>query len=341
MTRHLRWMRPVCRHRSVALLLATFVVVAGAGCGTTTVPPSSPTTTPSVRTPAGWVVHVYQHTAIAVPRTWMVVNEPLCPPRARVGLLTLGIYSGPLVAQCPAADTSANLPSVTVAPLIAATSDGQRPASAVERAAMTLNHLRVTVGPCRAYDTVWTIPALDVELQGSGGGGVGDQKSGASTLVNQVLHSVHQATPAEIATSSPLAVHLSIAHRRVAAGVPIKAMVTFSNTTGEDILVDQCAVNGWPDVGLTGIGITFAPVRTEIGCAPTVLLHPGATSFPETISTSYEQCSEPGIPAPGSVTCLGTGPPPLPAGAYRTDVITAGLPDDTAPANVLTVHLTG
>jgi hypothetical protein len=323
-----------------AFVLATGLTLVGAACGTSTFPASSPASTRATGTPSGWVTHVYQHIAITVPASWTMANEPLCWPPAKVGLLVLGYHPGP-AASCPA-DPSPGVPSVTVTPLSSPSSDAVAPPAVLQCPVIVVNGLKVHVGPCGSSDTGgstwWAIPALNVQLVATNRGG-SVPETGTTSVVGKVLYSVHRATPVDIATRGPLVTHITLAHASVRTGTPIQATVTFTNTTNQDILVDACAAAGWLDVGLAGNGVTFSPVHTALGCVPTVLLHPGTTSYPAVISTHYEQCYHPGIASQGPVACTSTGPSRLPAGAYRTVVIAAGLPDDTAPANRITVHL--
>jgi hypothetical protein len=313
----------------------------GAACGTTTVPSSTPATTASVRAPAGWVTHVYHHTAIAVPTSWTVVNEPQCLPSAKVGLLVLGDHPGPAL-SCPT-EASGTVPSVTVTPLISPPSDAVAPPAVLQCPVMTVNGLKVHVGPCGSSDTGgptwWAIPALDVQVETTNSGG-SVPETGTSTIVGKVLHTVHRATTAEIAIRSPLLTHLTLTRTRVRDGAPIKGTVTFSNTTSEGIEVELCAADGWLDVGLTGNGIAFEPGHPLPACAPSVVLKPGRTAFSETVLTTYLGCSNAEPPTAAFPVCVASVPPPLPIGAYHSTVVTAGLPNDTMPANVITVHLT-
>lgn len=318
------------------------LVVAGAACGTTTVPSSTPATMASVRAPAGWVTHVYQHTAIAVPTSWTVVNEPLCPPRARVGLLSLGEAPGTAAASCPP-EPFPSVPAVTVTPLSSPSSDAVAPPAVLRCPVITVNGLTVHVGPCGSSDTGgatwWAIPELNVQLVATDSGGTVPE-AGTSTVVGKILHTVHRATATEIGTRSPVVIHLTLAQTRVRAGTSIKGVVTFTNTTSEGIEVELCAADGWLNVGLTGNGIAYEPGHLLPACAPSVFLKPGRTAFPETVLTTYLGCSNSEPPTPAFPMCVASVPPPLPIGSYRTVVVTAGLPSDTVSANVITVHLT-
>ncbi len=284
--------------------------------------------------PPGWSTHVYGRAAISVPTTWETASEPPCPVGAGRGVLNLGISN--LGIGCPAGEF---IPSVTVATMTPVPS----PASTSPCPEITVNRLRIEPDPCTRGSpdgrSVWTIPELGVQVTATDGPGTGSAR-GPAALIGRILRTIRRATPAEIATRSPVVVLLSLVEARVRAGLPITGKVTFSNTTNEDIVVQTCAGDGWLDVGLTGNGITFAPAHIAVACLPTVVLQPGSRSFPVTVSTTYQGCSAPGPSTPGLPLCVAGDPPPLPVGVYRTEVILAGVPAVTPPANVLTVHLT-
>ena len=75
-----------------------------------------------------------------------------------------------------------------------------------------------------------------------------------------------------------------------------------------------------------GIGLSNSHYRQGIGfldqCSPMpFLIRHGMTRIPLTIFATYSGCAQPG----GTVTatnpaCLSTGPPPLPAGRFKTEV---------------------
>jgi hypothetical protein len=338
-------MRADARFRGIrgvpAVVLVTWLALASTACGGSVDPAASPASAQATRTPTGWVTHVYQHTAISVPVSWTVANEPLCWPASKMGLLVLGIHSGPFP-SCPA-EPSPGEQTVTVTPLSSPSSDAVAPPAVLQCPVMTVNGLKVHVGPCGSRDpggpTWWPIRSLNVQLVATTGGGVVPE-AGAKSVVDKVLHSVRRATPAEIATRSPLVTHLALAHARVRSGTSIKGTVTFTNTTSEGIEVEVCAADGWLNVGLAGNGIAFEPSHLLPACAPSVVLMPGRNAFPVTVLTTYLGCSNSEPPTAAFPMCVASVPPPLPVGIYRTVVATEGLPDDTVPANVTTVHLT-
>jgi len=331
-----------------ASTLAILAVVIGGGPALTGCSSPAPTaestvaTTDPVRVPTGWSTHVYGRAVLSVPATWSVVLDANCPSATRAGTLFLGGPRDPGL-FCPAALSSG--PAVTVTNL-AMPGSGTGPAQQNECNPMTVNHLRVLVGPCERTRnagglTTWTIPALGTQVVAiSSASGSGGSQTG--TVVDTVLHTIRRATPAETATRSPLALRIRLDHTTVKAGTSIKGEVTLANTTTGDIAVETCAADGWLDVGLTGHGVTFAPVHIQIACPPNVQLPPGTTRAPVTVLTSYNGCAPPGDPTsdPAAPRCVANVPPPLPVGRYRVDVVTTGLPPDLSGPNALTVTLT-
>jgi|GEM_PF-1610374 len=331
-----------------ASLLAVLAVVIGAGSALTGC--SSPASTGKatvastdpVQLPTGWSTHVYGKAAISVPARWAVVLDANCPPPSRVGTLFLGGPRDPGV-FCPAALSSG--PTVTVTNL-GSPGPGTGPALPNGCRPITVNHLRVFVDPCDGTTntsglTTWTIPALGTQVVAT----TSDNSSAGSQIVTEVgkvLHSIRRATPTETATRSPLNLQVTLAHTTVQAGTSIKGEVRIVNTTTRDITVETCAADGWLDMGLTSHGITFAPAHIQIACLPTVQLQPGTVRFPVTVITSYNGCAPPSasISSQAVPQCLPTGPPALPAGRYRVDVVTTGLPAELSGPNVLVVTLT-
>ena len=331
-----------------ASLLTVVAVVIGAGlAGTGCSGPASTgqttvATTEPVQVPTGWSTYVYGKAAISVPATWSVVLDANCPAPTQAGTLFLGSHRDPGL-FCPAARSSG--PTVTVTNLgMPGLQTG--PAQPDDCNPITVNRLRVLVGPCERTRntgglTTWTIPALGSQAVAttSDSGAVG---TSPGTVVDRVLHTIRRATPAETATRSPLRLRVTLDHTTVKAGTSIKGEVTLVNTTTEDITVETCAADGWLDVGLTGHGVTFAPAHIQIACLPTVQLRPGSTRLPVTVLTSYNSCAPPGdsIPDPSDPRCVANVPPPLPVGRYRVVVVTTGLPPELSGPNVLIVTLT-
>jgi len=328
--------------------LVVLAVVIGAGLALTGCSGPAPTGTATVastdpaRVPTGWSTHVYGKAAVSVPATWSVELDANCPSATQVGTLFLGGPRDPGL-FCPFYRLSG--PTVTVTN-VGLPGLGSGPAQQDACNPITVNHLRVFVGPCERTRnaggmTTWTIPALGAQAVAitSESGSTGSR---AGTVVDEVLRSIRRATPAEVATRSPLILRVRLDHTTVKAGTPIKGEVALVNTTTRDITVETCAADGWLDVGLTGHGVTFAPAHIQIACLPTVQLPPGTTRSPVTVLTSYNGCVPTGasIPSPGMPVCAAGVPPPLPVGRYRVAVVTTGLPPDLSGPNALVVTLT-
>jgi len=273
-----------------------------------------------------------------------VLLDADCPSFSDHGTLYLG---GPQVPGMGCTASGGSGPQITITHTTA--SIGQ--AGDSSRSGCThiwVNGLQVVVGPCASADvvagglTTWTIPALRVQVAAV----TADNSytgTRTDTEVGKILHTIRRPTPSEVTTRSALRMMLTLSHVTAEAGRPIKGTASFLNTTTEDITVDTCAANGWLDVGLVGHGASFTPLHTLIGCAPTVQLRVGTTTFPITVSTDYSQCvdaGETGRMAATLPTCLSTGAPPLPTGKYRTTVVTVGLPPDTMGPDVLSVAVT-
>jgi hypothetical protein len=149
-------------------------------------------------------------------------------------------------------------------------------------------------------------------------------------------------SPVGQASTPSLAVRIRISldQTRAIAGHPIRGQAVLTNTTAKPILVRACARDGWLFVGLTNATIPFDPAIAAAGCAPSVRLAPGTNRFPITVQTTYQECLAPGgqslTPMPA---CTLHGPPPLPAGAYTTAVVTVGLPAGTPTAPPIHVTL--
>lgn len=144
------------------------------------------------------------------------------------------------------------------------------------------------------------------------------------------------------ASRASVEVRFSLERTPVAGGVSLRGEAILYNTTPKSILVEQCAADGWLLVGLRSRRIPFDPAMPLVACPPSIRLHPGANPFPVNVVTTYQECVEPGgqswTPAP---PCLpGDGPPPLPAGSYRTCIVTYGLPADTRMPRPIKVTVT-
>jgi hypothetical protein len=146
-------------------------------------------------------------------------------------------------------------------------------------------------------------------------------------------------TGASPKSRASVTVHISLASQRVVSGTPIKGTAILTNTTKKPITVETCAANGWLEVGLVNRTISFNPAFTLIGCAPSIVLHPGANRFAVKVLTTYQSCLQSGGQSTSyTPRCLPTSSgsdrlPPLPAGRYSTKTVTVGLHNVSA-ANV-------
>jgi hypothetical protein len=136
----------------------------------------------------------------------------------------------------------------------------------------------------------------------------------------------------------PVLIDLHVVETTVTAGGELNALVTVSNATGEPIDIGFC---GWP----FAVGLSNDEVDQQMGfddCLQEGQIVPGLSSFEVTLRGSYLGCSGGSEPLPaGAVACLAEpnlGPPPLPAGEYRTRVYPpTGLDDVVAPTLTVTV----
>jgi hypothetical protein len=148
---------------------------------------------------------------------------------------------------------------------------------------------------------------------------------------------------------SPITIRVTLDQTRVVAGVPIKGTAVLTNTGHKRVLVQQCAIDGWLEVGLANKATPFSPGFFEVECRPSVVLAPGPNRFPVTVLTTYLSCLQPGGQSEVFVPkCLSTDqtgssttPPPLPVGRYSTKVVTVGLPRHTASSNSVTLEPPG
>lgn len=111
--------------------------------------------------------------------------------------------------------------------------------------------------------------------------------------------------------------------RRVtpADGTPIRGYAEVTNASGKPVTIDN-ACNGWLYVGLTTRHLTFDPAIAGVGCV-SGQLPAGTTRIPITVSTTYQECKQPGggSTGPPPPRCIGRDHnvmPPLPAGRYDT-----------------------
>ncbi|MGH9171024.1 MAG: hypothetical protein ACRD0Z_09435 [Acidimicrobiales bacterium] len=140
----------------------------------------------------------------------------------------------------------------------------------------------------------------------------------------------------------PVEIRIELDQTQVAGGTTIKGEALVYNNTPEHMLVEQCAVDGWLWVGLANSAVPFEPASSVVACRPTVELAPGLNTFPITVSTSWDHCTEGGPHAgtPRDPACLAGGLPPLPAGEYHTVVRTIGIPKGTRVGQPIDVTVT-
>ena len=146
---------------------------------------------------------------------------------------------------------------------------------------------------------------------------------------------------------SPITIRVKLDQTRVVAGVPIKGTAVLTNSGSQRMLVQQCAIDGWLDVGVANKTTPYSPGHFLVACPPSVVLRPGPNRFPVTVLTTYESCLQPGgqsvVFVPKCLAPEQTGTPtvlpPLPPGRYSTKVVTVGLPRHTAVSNSIVVNL--
>lgn len=304
-----------------------------AACGSATTASPSPTTAPraTASLPRGWRTYIYGAAAISVPNSWVARHDNNCPDTLAAGTLELGVPR--VLINCTLIVGSP--PTVTVSALTAGISYASPCLSSLEVNGLTAYGADCAASPAvgPSTSTTWTVPSLDIEVSGSG-------DTASQSLVNLILHTLRRATPQEITDSQPLGLDITLDHTRVVAGTPIKGTAIFTNRTTSPITVETCAADGWLDVGLENRAISYQPANPAIACAPTVTLAPGVTRIPFPVLTTYEGCSQSPPAGTEYPPCIASDLPPLPAGTYRTTVITAGLPAGTPAPGQIAVTLT-
>ena len=178
--------------------------------------------------------------------------------------------------------------------------------------------------------------------------GRGVAQVGAAGLGLALASALLPATGAGGAPAPPIRVSVVLPVHHVVAGRLLKATVVLKNTTTKPIIVQQCAIDGWLAVGLTGKVDSYPFGHEAVGCEATVKIKPGANRFPIHITTSYAACTgaspagnRPDAISPNCVLEAGRqSPPPLPAGSYTTKVDIVGLDGLTGPAPPVRVRIT-
>ncbi len=136
----------------------------------------------------------------------------------------------------------------------------------------------------------------------------------------------------------PLSIRILLSQTRVTTGQTIKGFAVITNNTSKSITVEDCALDGWLDVGLANKTIAYNPASPSVACLPTVHLHPGVNGFPIKVSTRFQSCG--GTPTTvNNPPCTAEGTPSLPVGRYTTKVVTSGLPASTPAPSPVSVTL--
>lgn len=177
--------------------------------------------------------------------------------------------------------------------------------------------------------------------------GRGVAQVGAAGLGLALASALLPAAGAGGAPAPPIRVSVVLPVHHVVAGRLLKATVVLRNTTTKPIIVQQCAIDGWLAVGLTGKVDSYPFGHEAVGCGATVKIKPGANRFPIHITTSYAACTgaspagnRPNAISPNCVLEAGRqSPPPLPAGSYTTKVDIVGLDGLTGPAPPVRVRI--
>lgn len=132
--------------------------------------------------------------------------------------------------------------------------------------------------------------------------------------------------------------------RRVtrADGTSIRGYAEVTNASGKPVTIDN-ACNGWLYVGLTNRHLTFDPAIGGVGCK-SGQLPVGTTRIPIMVSTTYQQCKQPGGASigPALPRCIGRDHnvmPRLPAGRYVTKAVAVGLTHATMLSRPITVRI--
>jgi hypothetical protein len=154
------------------------------------VPTSAAQSAPSTShnsVPAGWRTYIFGKVKISIPKDWAEKRGLGCPVPDAAGTLNIG---NSISTSCPPpGDTTSvqlwRLPSKTIQPFIQSCLP------------MTLNGLRVYVGPCGSSNSAglvyYFIPSLGIEALGRGTGNVNVTGPGTGTVVGRILHTLRKA----------------------------------------------------------------------------------------------------------------------------------------------------
>ena len=159
------------------------VAIGSAACGSSEVTAAA-TTQPKndVTIPAGWKTYSYGQAKISVPERWQVATHKGCTNGSAPGLLVLGVPH--VLTHCPVM-----VNTVYLQPLSSGTKDLLAACPAI-----TLNGLRVHVGPCSSSNASglvnYSVPALNIEAVGTGTNSENVSGPGTTTVVGRVLHTL-------------------------------------------------------------------------------------------------------------------------------------------------------
>lgn len=153
-------------------------------------------------------------------------------------------------------------------------------------------------------------------------------------------------TPTATLETPTLTARLVLDHTTVPAnGAPIHGQLVLTNNTGKPITITD-ACNGWYEVGLSRDGIQrFTPGFGQVACSSEQLAV-GVTRRTVQISTTYEQCAQPGgttAGTPPTPRCIGPNhatQPTLPPGQYITAVGFRGFATKQPSVPAVSVTLT-
>jgi hypothetical protein len=108
-----------------------------------------------------------------------------------------------------------------------------------------------------------------------------------------------------------VSVQVEVPSRTMEAGSSMLAHIVVDNRTGHAIHAKGCG-----GLFALALGSSSYPARVAWPlCLQPLTIAIGTSSYPETITASYDSCG--GTASPPLPACLPDGPPPLPAGQYR------------------------
>lgn len=129
----------------------------------------------------------------------------------------------------------------------------------------------------------------------------------------------HRSHPPASPSHRSLSAWLELPSPTVPAGSSISGRVVVRNLTGRPVPVWGCVLF---EVLLDGNG--YRPVPAWPLCLRRFLIPVGESSYPVTVTATYNRCSERPTPSYGTPCLPGGLPPPLPPGSYRAIVYAGG-----------------